>query len=396
MLYGIYDKFDPYLVKTKLSNFWQGGQMIHNNKKTIVNSIILLTFVLSAFIIGCGRMPPEDYWTWTAQDSIQIHQIVDQWKPRFTITFEKPDSFYPVTYIADTVARVVREAVRTLWTRPHYWPGAITRTFESTIIDSFIPVKDTTVTVRITENVSGMIKIKAESSSVYLGDTVISDDAYPLYSRGFVRAGAAYQFIRKLTDSIVGNDTFFHYDTIAGINTDTLFENPYTGSCDRFMHFEYDQTSETWQFTKMTAGTRIFIPSYNDAPYLQLCSLTTRNNAYGILERPDTAITRKYGIQGLYPVDSIISFSVNETLSARATNFIPQLLLGFIHYDQKRRDLTITAAASTSPTVLPYPLEDPQQTGWQQVMLELTPWEAVCRRGNYNALIWVMPIQVNP
>lgn len=370
--------------------------MIYNNKKTIVNGIMLLAFVLSAFIIGCGRMPPEEYWTWTTEDSTQIQTIVNQWKPRLTITFEKTDSFYPVTYIADTVARNVRLGVRTLWTRPHYWPGAITRSFSSTIIDSFIPVKDTTVLVRVKEIVNGYMKIKAESSTIRLGDTVIDTEVYPLYSRSFVRAGAAYQFIRKLTDSIVGTDTFIHYDTISGINTDTLIENPYTGYCDRFMHFDYDRTNGTWHFTRMTGGTRIFIPSYNDAPYIQLCSLATRTKSYGILERPDTAIGRKYGIQGLYALDSILSFQPGETLQFRATNIIPPLSIGFVHYNQKRADLTITPAATTPRSPLNYPLEDANQNGWQQVMLEVAPWEALCRRGNYNALIWVMPIQIKP
>ncbi|MBS4015601.1 MAG: hypothetical protein KGZ86_04100 [Candidatus Latescibacteria bacterium] len=370
--------------------------MIHNNKKTIVNSIILITFVLSAFIIGCGRMPPEEYWTWTLEDSTQIHQIVEQWKPRFTIAFEKSDSFYPISFMADTVKRNIRVAVRSLWTRQHYWPGAITRTFESTIIDSFVPTKDTTVTVRVTEVVTGLLRIKAESSTVRLGDTIISDQAYPLYSRSFVRAGAAYQFVRKLVDSVVGIDTFFQYDTIAGINTDTLIENPYTGYCDRYMHFDYDRTNKTWHFTRMTGGSRIFIPSYQDAPWMQLCSLRTSTKAYGILERPDTTTARRYGIQGLYPLDSIMSFNVNDTLRVRATLIIPPLSLGFIHYDQNRHDLTITTTSVTPVTTFPYPLQDPLQTTWQNVMLEVAPWEAFCYRGNYNALIWVMPIQVKP
>ncbi|MEO0074690.1 MAG: hypothetical protein ABIK31_01075 [candidate division WOR-3 bacterium] len=370
--------------------------MIHNNKKTIVNSVLLLTIVLTAFIIGCGTMPPEEYWTWTAQDSTQIHQIVNQYRPYFTIQFEKNDSFYPVNYIADTVARNIRLAVRTLWTKPHYWPGGITRTYQSTIIDSFIPVKDTTVTVKIREVVSGVLKIKAESSTVRLGDTTIGDQVYPLYSRSFVKANAPYQFIRKITDSIVGNDTFFHYDTITGVNTDTLIENPYEGFCERFMHFEYDDVNKTWYLSKITGGTRIFIPNYNDAPYLQLCSLATRNKAYGIWERPDTTTVRRYGIQRFYELDSIVTFAPGETLFVRATNFIPPLSLGFIHYNQKRTDLTITTTATTPRTTLPYPLEDPNQTTWQQVYLEFTPWEAVCRRGNYNALIWVLPIRVKP
>lgn len=363
--------------------------MIHNNKKTIVNSILLLTFVITAFIIGCGRMPPPEYWTWTKEDSTQIQTIVNEWKPKFVIAFEKSDSFYHVGYIADTVARNIRVAIRTLWTKPHYWPGAITRTFTSTISDSFIPTKDTTVLVRVREMISGVMKIKAESSTVRFGDTTISNETYPLYSRRFVKCGDTFNLIVRIN---ANNDTV----RIRGTNTDTLIENPFTGYCDRFMHFDYNRTNGTWQFTKMTGGSRIFIPSYNDAPYIQLCSLITQTKAFGILERPDTTTVQKYGIQRLYPVDSIISFSVNDTLSFRATNFIPRLVIGFVHNNQKRAPLTITNATTTPRSILPYPLEDANSNGWEQVMLEIAPWEALCRKGNYNAIIWVMPIRINP
>jgi hypothetical protein len=350
--------------------------------------LVLIALLIIIFVGSCGRMPPEEFWTWTKEDSIAIQAIVDKWKPFFTTSFE--DSTYPINYIADTVAKNIRKSVTSLWVKQHFWPKALFRTIESyQMIDSFIPVKDTTVTVKIIESIAGKIRIIAESSTVYLAETTIGNNNYPLYSRRFVKVGTAYQFIRKLTDSIVGSDTFFHYDTITGVNHDSLVENPYKGYSVRFMHFERDRETNQWYLAKITGGARLFIPSEADAPYLSACSLKTSTKAYYVLARPDTL---RYGIQRLYPLDSIISFGANETLLVRISGFDPTLILGFIHYNKKRYDITVTTATTTPVTRIPEPIQ--ATTSRQHLMIEIAPWEALCFRGNYNALFWQIPFQV--
>jgi hypothetical protein len=332
--------------------------MIHYNKKSIANGLLLLAFVVGILLSGCGRTPPEGFWTWSTEDSTEIQAIVDQWKPFFTTQFE--DSSYQITYRADTLRITVMADVRNLWMRPHYWPGSFIRTLDSyQMVDSFIPTKDTTVMVRITEHVSGIVRVMADSCTIKIGDTTIGTETYDLYTRYFV------------------------------YSPDTMLENPYTGISERYLHFAKDTLTGEWQFKKMSGGARLWIPTSQDAPYLGLCSLRTRTNSVGVQERPDTA---HYGIQRLYELDSIVKFGENDTFNIRISLFDPPISYGFIHYNNKRYDLTITTAVTTPPTVRPLPLEE----GWRQLMVELAPWEALCKRGNYNAILWVLPMKIVP
>ncbi|MEO0132338.1 MAG: hypothetical protein ABIK73_05355 [candidate division WOR-3 bacterium] len=359
------------------------------HKKTIL--ILLLLAALGAIIYtGCGRMPPEEFWTWTREDSIQIQQIVDQWRPIFTTQFE--DDYYAINYISDTVARNIRKSVSSLWVKQHFWPKRLCRTIDNyMMVDSFIPVKDTTVMVKLVESLFGRIQIYAESSTVYLAETTIGNQNYPLYSRRFVKVGAPYQFIRTITDSIVGPDTFMHYDTITGVNTDSFYENTYQGYSVRYLHFERNRQTNQWYLSKISGGARLFIPGEADAPYLSACSLRTSSQAVRVLARPDTT---QYGIQRFYPIDSILSFRPNDTLRIRISSYDPFLVLGFVHYNRKRYDLTLTTATTSPTTTLPQPLLDTPT--WQHLMIEIAPWEALVFRGNYNALIWQLPMQIKP
>jgi len=324
--------------------------MIQRNRKLLVNSIILLTIALTALIIGCGRTPPEEFWTWTTEDSTAIQTIVNEWRPRLQTSFE--DGYYPVIFYDDTVRQAVIQDVQQLWMRPHYWPGAIMRTIEDSVrIDSFMPTKDTTVMVRLIERLSGTVKIITDSATTLIGDTVIGSDTYDLYTRHFDYSG----------------------DTI---------ENPYTGACERFLHF--DKKDGEWKLRKISGGTRLFIPSQNDAPYIGRCTLRTRTQSVAVQERPDTT---QYGIQRLYPTESIVSFSANDTIATWIYYPANPVSFGFIHYKNHRYDLRLPAATTQYL---------PLQTGWSELMIELVNWEALCKRGNYNAILWVLPMQIVP
>ncbi|MCX7756815.1 MAG: hypothetical protein N2166_00630 [candidate division WOR-3 bacterium] len=344
--------------------------------KKIIPLALFLVAICAVVFNGCGRMPPEEFWTWTKDDSIQIQEIVNQWKPIFRTVFE--DTFYPINYISDTVAKNIRKSVSSLWVKQHFWPRRFYRTVDSyMMIDSFIPVKDTTVTVKIVESLFGRILVYAESSTVRLGETVIGNNSYPLYSRRFVKVGAPYTFLANNV-------------TVSGVNNDSFYENSYQGYSVRFLHFERD-TVGNWYLSKMSGGARLFIPSEADAPYLSSCSLRTSAKALRILARPDTT---QYGIQRLYPVDSILSFRPNDTLRIRVSSYDPFLVLGFVHYNRKRYDLTLTTATTSPTTTLQEPLL--ATPTWQHLMLELAPWEALIFRGNYNALVWQIPMQIKP
>lgn len=330
--------------------------MIKCNKKSLSNGILLLALIVCVLLCGCGRKPPEAYWTWTKEDSTAIQTIVDQWRNYFTTTFE--DTVYRINFRADTIRVALYEDIRNLWMRPHYWPGSFTRTVDNyKMIDSFIPTKDTTVLVKLTERISGTIKIRMDSCTIKVGDTVVGANTYPLYTRYFVYA------------------------------PDTMIEKSYQGTSYRYLHF--DKKSGSWQFTKMSGGARFFIPSEADAPYLVSCTLKTTTKSYGVLLRPDTT---QYGIQRFYYLDSIMNFSVNDTaFTTKIMTYDPPIIFGFWHHKKKRYDLNLRRPATPQPTPRVLPLT----TGWDNVMFELVPYEALCKRGNYNALFWILPMKIN-
>ncbi len=334
--------------------------MIQHNKKMYANGILLLAIATCILLTGCGRTPPAAYWTWSTDDSTAIQTIVNQWHTTFTDSLE--DNFYPVNYQSDTLHKILYVDIRSIWMRPHYWPREFKRELSTfTMTDSFIVVKDTTVTVKLIENYGGEVEIHADSSTLrdpLRPDTVVGVDTFPLYSRRL-------------------------YYT-----PETTFENTFVGTGIRYLHFDRKGPNNTWQLKKVSGGARIFVPSENDAPYLALCSLKTRVKSYGIQLRPDTL---HYGIQRLYELDSMMTFPPSETVSTKVLTFDPLVTFGFFHYQGKRYDMT-TIANSTFQTTYPISLT----SGWNHVMFELASWEGICKRGNYNAIFWSLPINIVP
>jgi hypothetical protein len=332
--------------------------MIQRNKKSYANGILLLAITICILLTGCGRTSPSPYWTWSKEDSTAIQGIVNTWQDTFATSFE--DTFYMIGFRSDTLRKILVADMNSIWMRPHYWPHAFKREITSyQMIDSFIPVKDTTIMVRLTENFHGKVIIKADSCTLrdpLRPDTVVGSDTLPLFSR------------------------FFYY------TPDTVVENNFDGYSTRYLHF--DKKDGSWKLRKMSGGARIFIPDENSAPYLGLCSLKTRVKSYGILLRPDTT---HYGIQRLYDLDSIMNFPSTDTFTVRVMSFDPLITFGFLHYKQHRYDLE-TATPSTFLKTYPITLS----SGWNQIMVELVPWEALCKQTDYNALFWAIPMKIVP
>jgi len=333
--------------------------MIQYNKKALTNSLLLLAIIVGALVIGCGRMPPEPYWTMSTEDSTTIQGIVNVWRDTFTTKFE--DDFCNVAghSNADTLKKFLLADMRSIWMRPHYWPRTFKRQVtDYTMVDSFISVKDTTVTVTLNENFHGMVVIKADSCTMrdtLRLDTVIGTDTLPLYSR------------------------FFYYQP------DTVVENSFDGYGSRSLHF--DKKDGSWKLKKISGGLRIFVPNENDAPYLSLCSLRTRVKSVGIQLRPDTI---RYGIQRMYNMDSIMSFPPTDTFTMRVMNYDPIIDFSFLHYKGQRYDLSSipTAFLGTFPITL--------SSRWNNIMVELAPWQGLTERGNYNAIFWSLPVRIVP
>ena len=327
--------------------------MIKYNKKRISNAYFLLVLCISVLIFGCGRMPPTEYWTWTAEDSTQIQNIVNEWHDTFKTSFGDTDSVYNISTLWDTIRTVNWADMRTIWMRPHYWPRGFKRTLTNhQMYDIFTSVKDTTVMVQLVESIAGQIAVYMDSCTVKIGDTTILGDTYPLFTRYFV------------------------------YSPDTIIENQFKGISKRFLYFERD-SANTWHFTKMSGGARVFIPSEGDAPTIfegVVCSTSVKVRT--VMTRPDTT---HYGMQRLYNIDSILSVPVSDTITARfykryyTQEFDPLVAFGFWHYNHKRHDLYVPRG-TTRLTDL--------NNGWNHIMLEIVPWEALCKRGEYNAILW--------
>lgn len=327
--------------------------MIKHKRKLMANSIWLLAIVLGTFIIGCGRMPPETFWSWSTEDSTEIQNIVNVWRDTFKTSFE--DNFYTISYRADTVRNALVADMKTARLEAHYWPRSFKRTInldKYKMVDIFTPVKDTTVEVQLVESIAGTIIISLDSITRF--DTL------------------AHMY-----------DTTFSYDTI------TTIEKTFKGTSKRFLYFERDTTSH-WKFKKMSGGVRIFIPDISTPPvigyYSNLpgCTLKTKAETVVVFLKPDTT---QYGIQRLYDLDSIASFSASDTVITKMLYYDPTASFGFLHNKNKRYDLLLPNA---TPRLLEW------NAGWNHLMLELVPWEALCKPGDYNAILWSLPIKVVP
>jgi hypothetical protein len=345
--------------------------MIQHNKKALANSLLLLAVFVTVLVIGCGRTPPAPYWTWSQDDSIAIVNIVNTWQDSFatisTTTYNLEDSFNLVTlHSTDTIAKLLRQDIRSRWMIPHYFPRSMKREFSAAgyqMSDSFTPVKDTTVMVKLVETFNGVAIINADSATMrdpLRPDTVVGNDTFPLYSDHFYYA------------------------------PDTVVQNNFSGNSIQYLYF--DKKDGPWKLRKISGGGQIFVPNENDAPYMTACSLRTSSNAVYLRIRPDTT---QYGIQRFYNIDSIFNFHASETLAVwiSGVSYSPFFSFGFLHYKHQRYNFPLPGDPTLNVRVT-YPLS--WTTGFSHMMFELAPWENLCEHGNYNALFWIIPMKILP
>ncbi|MEO0076125.1 MAG: hypothetical protein ABIK19_00435 [candidate division WOR-3 bacterium] len=325
--------------------------MTLNKNKSLMKSLWLFAFVIIALIIGCGRMPPEQFWTWTKEDSTKIHSILAIWEDTLKTKFE--NDYCDVTFAIGDVRTALIEDMKSIRHLQHYWPRAFKRNIDPNkykLCYVFTPIKDTTVQVLLIESIAGTISIKPDSITRF--DTITNQ-----------------------------YDTLFTYDT-----TMTIVKN-FKGVSLRYLHFE--KVDNNWQFTKMSGGARIFIPNPDDIDinlgYYNVyagCSLSTANKNVVVWPAPDTT---QYGVQRMYQLDSILSFTTTDTIRTRIIYYYPTESFGFLHYNGNRYDLNLAGATTT---YLGW------NTGWKHLMLEIVPWQGLCKPSEYQALLWSLPIKV--
>jgi hypothetical protein len=94
----------------------------------------------------------------------------------------------------------------------------------------------------------------------------------------------------------------------------------------------------------------------------------------------------------MYLMDSIMSFPPTDSLTIRVMNYDPIIDFGFLHYKGLRYDLRTIAPPTTFLTTFPISLD----AGWNNIMVEIAPWQGLTERGTYNAIIWSLPVRIVP
>lgn len=332
--------------------------------------LIVVGAVFTVLLIGCGRTPPPEFWTWSPEDSTQIRAIVDQWKAKLTSDFaDNVTLSESIVFVPDSTTAALHKEMRENKYRQRYFPATFKRVFDTLrtqMKDSIILTKDTTVTVKLTEGFFGQVTIYTDSLTRFRKDTVIAGTPFKVY------------------------DTTFSAQ-------DTVLTTEVSGSCERELFIERDTLTKQWQMKRLTGGGRYFSPDAPSAPYLGCLQLRHSGRSDTIVLRPDTI---HYGIQRLYSVDSLLSYSVDEHITVGMARvpllghlwWDPKDAVPFLHLGHKR--YTILVPSAPDSTVFSFAATD---TGLRQIYIEIVPRQNLTDVSpNFNSTMWAIPVRVKP
>lgn len=337
----------------------------------------LIAFSVGILFFGCGRMPPPEFWTASPEDSAAVRKIITdgRWLDSLKFFFGDSARNSPILAWSKATDSTFREALKFTRIKRHYFPKEFNRVITSySVSDSIGATKDTTITVRYKVKIEGSVFVRFDSATRYIKDTVIGEFTYPLFSE------TLYSM-----DSLKKIDTLYPFDT--------LMELSLRGSGEWYMFFDKD-TSGDWQLMKRSGGTRFYIPDEEGAPYLGIVRLTGDTRTDTIVLRPDTL---HYGIQRLYPLDSIPTFAKNETIKVLLKREIllghyfwdPVDVFAFLHY---KDTLGLRRADLIDGTAVPIAFT---KTGLYQIFVEIVPRPVLTeKKTKYEATVWGIPIRI--
>jgi hypothetical protein len=322
-------------------------------------------------------MPPADLWTWTADDSVKVVAISAAWKDSLKSHFDDdPALSEPSNFMPDTTWKLLHRALRDNRFKPRIFPASFNRVFTvHEIADSFIPTKDTTVTVKLREQIEGTVTIRSCSATLFLKDTLINNLPYRVYT-----------------------DSFAPYDT--------TYTVPFSGIAERYLFIEpVDKANRTeWRLKCISGAGRYASPDEATAPYLGSLQLTTRAG------RRDTFVLRPdslhRGLQRLYLRESLLTYTTNDSITLVLNN---TALLGHYWWDPVDIVAYVYLPNDSVPgaafekhvrrNIRPVPLSTTtfkfHTPGLKQIYVELVPRQVLSENvTNFNSRIWAIPLEI--
>jgi len=342
-------------------------------RRRVLLAIPLLGIVCLILFPGCGRTPPPDLWSWSAQDSTKIVAQVVNWKQALrTVLAESLALTKRCSLIPDTTGRALHKNMKENRFKPRFFPGVFSRTItEYTMVDSATPTRDTTVTVKLSETFSGAVTINTESTNLFLQESIIGGLHYRFYT-----------------------DTFVARETTLVI--------PYVGSCDRYLCFEPNDkvTRDTWILKCISGAARIASPDDAGAPLIYGLWINTNSGRRDtFMMRPDST---HYGAQRLYRLDSLLTYTTADSINVRlpkaywdAGYVDPKDVFAFIH-------LPLSDSHSYRRPLHPFPDDTTSfafsSPGLKQVYFEVMPRAALTEiTPSFTSRIWGIPLTIrNP
>lgn len=285
-------------------------------KKKVTTTIIGITLlgVIIFKFIGCGRLPPEKFWTGDESDSLRVKSVIAYYDtaPGWQNFLSQLDFEGTLDTIKLNRTRVFPTSeVSSLEFRikQAYLPSRLAIELNSKKTDTnLIFTYDTTATVELITKIKGVARIGCDSVRRYLKDTIIGTDTLMLFD-----AWTAKSFLR---DSVIRGETVLVYDTLALGKDSIVLVKGFEGRVWRSLYFEPEDKSSSprvWQLKKISGGASVRIPdSEDDAPYIYYAFFREKGKVKTDTwyNRPDTI---HYGISRLYPFpDSIWSYGVDK------------------------------------------------------------------------------------
>ncbi|MDH5185510.1 MAG: hypothetical protein OEW70_00415 [candidate division WOR-3 bacterium] len=140
--------------------------------------ITLLAFTIGLIAIGCGRLPPEKFWTGDASDTASIHQVISshdqgEWQG-FLSRLDFASTLDTVKFLRSKVFPASELRSIEWKIKQAYWPVSFQITVNSTRVDTNLYfILDTTATVELISKIAGVVKIGIDSVQAYRKDTII-------------------------------------------------------------------------------------------------------------------------------------------------------------------------------------------------------------------------------
>lgn len=322
-------------------------------------AVLGLGLFLAAVYFGCGRMPPEPWWEPTAEDTAGIAEAVQAQAAVFTTSFDEMTMLSMNTVMPGSTEQRLEAEIRENPYKLRFQCDSFQHVFFADSYElkhRFVATLDTlraetTATVTIGETIPGVIRMHAYAYTRYVAvDTFTPSPGETLF----------------LT----------RYDTLF-TDTSMYVEKPLSASTVDGCVLRKE--SGEWVLWKYGGGSRLYAPTYEDAPYIPDMVLTGPDTALQINLRPDTL---NYGIQRFYLPEQLPTFSIGDTVAITSYRTTVLDARNYSYLDEDRHEFS---ASDRVPVV---------NAGIQRLYFVSIPIEVFYEyTGDYVATAWGISIR---